>query len=118
MRVLEQRRDRGVVFRAGDEDAVMRHDHLLELERVGRRAGLGFEIAVVERQRIVGERNAGDVGVGQRQLLGRQRGKPRVVRAGADRAGEDEDFGSGIGGSVDAVIRISCRESSWITRRA
>ena len=30
--VLQQRRHRGVVFRAGDEHAVMRHDHLLELD--------------------------------------------------------------------------------------
>ena len=52
----------------------------------------GLIVAVVDRQRVVLQRNAGDVGASQRQLLGGKRRKPRVVRAGADRSGEDEDF--------------------------
>src|SRR5204863_656487 len=34
-------------------------------------------------------------GIGQHQLLAGERGEPRVVRGGAQRAGENENFGGG-----------------------
>ena len=80
----------------------------------------GLDVAVVERQRIIRERDAGDLGVGQRQLLGGERREPRIVRAGADRAGEDEDFGSGHGGcTIDMPVRrcIQSCERRHLSRR-
>ena len=75
---------------------------MLELERVGGLSGARIEVGVVDRQRIVGERNAGDVGVEQRQLLGRECRQPDVVRARAYRAGMTRILGSGISGSAFA----------------
>ena len=95
----------------GDEDALMRHDHLLELERIVRRTGLRLEIGVVDRQRIVGERNARDVGVDQRQFLGRQRRQPDVMRAGAGRAGKTRIFGAGMLSAWACICRI-CRNGA------
>ena len=107
--VLEHRRDRGAVFRAGDEHAMMRHDHLLELERIGRRTGIGFEIAFVDRQRIIGERNAGHVGVDQRQLFRRQRRQPTLCEPVRVEPGKTRIFGVAIGGSVKHRPPISHR---------
>ena len=70
----------------------MRHDHLLELERIGRLTGAHVEIGFIDRQRIVGERNAGDVDVEQRQFFDRQCRELDIVRAGAGRAGQNENF--------------------------
>ena len=67
-------------------------EHALELDRVVGRAGVGKHIGIEKRQRIVGERNAGDLGFGKRQLLGHQSRKPSIVRAGAQRAGHHQDL--------------------------
>ena len=56
-RVLEQRRHRRVVFRAGDEDALVLAEQPLELDRIVRRPVERLQVAVVERQRKVGERD-------------------------------------------------------------
>ena len=64
----------------------------LELDGVLRRARLRLSVAVVDRQRKVGERDAGDIDIEERQLLGRQCGELRIEGSGADRACKDEDF--------------------------
>ena len=61
----------------------MRAQHSLELDRGTGQAAIGHGIGVKERQRIIRERDARHLGFGERQLLGRERGKPRVVRARA-----------------------------------
>ena len=53
MRVLQERRDGRVVFRARDEDALMRRHHPLQLDRALRAVRTCFEIGVVDRHRIV-----------------------------------------------------------------
>ena len=91
-RILQERRDRRRIIRAGDEDAVMRCDHSLQFDR---RLGLPVsrvDIGVVDRQRIIGERNAGDIHVEQRQFLGRQRRQARIMRTDAGRSRQDENF--------------------------
>ena len=93
-RVLQERRHRGAVFGTGDEYALMGGEHLSQPERVARRTGIGGEVGVEQRQRIFGKRDAGDLGLGEGEFLGRERGKPRIGRAGAQRAGDDEDFWS------------------------
>src|SRR5205085_5432430 len=67
--VLEQRRDRGIVLGAGDEHAPVRRHDLLELQRIERRPRLRREVGVVDRQRIVGKRDARDLGRCQQQFL-------------------------------------------------
>jgi len=57
----------------------------LELDRGGRQAAVSHQIGIEDRQRVVGEGNASDVGLGERELLGGERGKPGVVRAVARR---------------------------------
>jgi len=64
----------------------------LELPGIVRRPARCFGIAVIERQRIIGERDASDVGGKERKLLRGKRREPSVERPGADRAREDEDF--------------------------
>jgi hypothetical protein len=64
----------------------------LELEGVLRRARLRFGVAVIDRRRKVGERNAGNIDIEERQLLGRQCRQLRIEGSGADRACKDEDF--------------------------
>ena len=93
-RVLQERRHRGAVFGTGDEDALMGGEHLSQPERVARRTGIGGEVGVEQRQRIFGERDARDLGLGEREFLGRERGQPRIGRAGAQRASDDEDLWS------------------------
>jgi hypothetical protein len=73
----------------------MRHHHALELDRVLGRAGCGFHVAVIDRHRKILQRDMRDVGAGERQFLGRERGKARIERAGADRSGENENAGIG-----------------------
>jgi len=53
--VLQQRRHRGVVFRADDEDAAMRHELALELDGILGRTGGRLEIAVIDRHRKVAQ---------------------------------------------------------------
>src|SRR5205085_7850602 len=96
--VLEQRRDRGIVLGAGNEHAAVRRHDLLELQRVERRPRLGGEVGVVDRQRIVGKRDARDLGCRQQQFLGRQRRQPAIVRAAAQRARNNENFRGWHGG--------------------
>src|SRR5689334_21063067 len=93
-RVLQERRDRRVVFRARNEDAAMVADKLLEPDGVWRQLRLG-EVGVIDRQRIVGERDAGDVGIRERKLLGGERGKLNIERAGTQRARDDQNFWGG-----------------------
>ena len=93
--ILDQRRHRRIIFRRHDQDAVMRTDHALEIDRVLRHARFGLQIAVIDRQRKVAERNAGDFHAGLGEFIGRRRRKPGIVRAGAKRAGDHEDFQRG-----------------------
>ena len=52
-RVLQERRDRGIIFGAGDEHALILAEQRLERARLLGRALLGFEVAVIDRHRIV-----------------------------------------------------------------
>jgi len=90
--VLEERRDRSIVLRARDENAVMNAEQSLQLDGVRRRALFGFEIAMIERHRIVEQRYAGDVYVEKRKLLGGEGREARIERRGADRTGKNQDF--------------------------
>ena len=54
-------------------------------------AGLRLQIGVIDRQWKVGERNARDLNAGLGELIGRDRGQLHIVRAGTQRAGNDED---------------------------
>ena len=47
---------------------MMRADHALEIDRVLRHAGFGLQIAVIDRQRKIAERDAGDFGAGLREF--------------------------------------------------
>ena len=69
-------------------------EHALELDRVARQAASRPQVGVEQRQRIIRKRDARHLGLGERQFLGGERGKPRIVRAGAQRAGDDQDFRS------------------------
>ena len=93
--VLQERRDRGAVFRTGNEDALMRAQHALELDRTVGRSGGGEDVDIEQRQRIVGKRNPRDVGSGKHQFLGDQSRQPPIVRARSQRAGHHQDFRSG-----------------------
>src|SRR5262249_58624758 len=66
---------------------------LLELDSRGRRRASG-KIGVEQRQLIILERDPCHFGVEQGKLLGGERGKPRIVRAATQRAGDDENPGS------------------------
>ena len=90
--VFHQRRHGGIVFGRHDQHAMMGAHHALEIDRVLRHAGFGLQVAVIDRQRVVGERDARDVGAGLRELIGCDRGQLRIMRAGPQRAGDDQDF--------------------------
>src|SRR5262249_2831359 len=77
--ILEHWRYRCAVFGAGDKDTVMSHDHLFELERVGGLTTARVEIGFIDRQRVVRERDTGDIDVEQRQLFCCQPGKLYIV---------------------------------------
>src|SRR5476649_490844 len=89
---------------------MMRHEHLLEPKRIGGRTGLGFQIAFIKRQRIVGERNTRDIGVNQREFFRRQRRQLDIVRTGAGRASQDENLGR-------SHLRLRSTPASNITER-
>ena len=72
----------------------MRRQICLSLTAFCGRTRLGDQVGVVERQRIVGERDAGDVGFRQRQLLGRDRGQAGVVGAVRSEPGITRIFGA------------------------
>ena len=93
-----------IVFRAADQKSVMRGNQAAQPIGVLRHALFLFEILIEDRQRIVGKRNAGHLGALAKQLPRRDVGRPAAVGAGADRAGEDQDF--------VAVIDRTCR--LWI----
>ena len=57
----------------------MGHDHLLELERICRLPSARIDVRVVNRQRIVGKRDAGDFNIEQREFFCRQCCKPDIV---------------------------------------
>ena len=71
---------------------MMGADHALEIDCVLRHARFAVQIAIIDRQRKVAERNAGDFHAGLDELIGCRRGKPHIERAGAKRAGDHEDF--------------------------
>ena len=73
----------------------MAAEQLLELYGIVGRALLGFGIAIVKRQRIVDERDAGHFDIEKRQFLGGKRREPRIERAGADRVGKNQDSRAG-----------------------
>ena len=56
---------------------MMRADHALQIDRVLRHAGLGLQVAVIDRQRKISERDPGDFGAFLRQ---RMRGDGRQLR--------------------------------------
>jgi hypothetical protein len=58
---------------------MVRHDHVFQLGCVDRLAGARIGIGVIDRQGIVGERNAGHVDVEQGQLFCRQGSQPHIV---------------------------------------
>jgi hypothetical protein len=80
-----------IVLGRGDEDALLRLDQPRELEGAVGDAGAGLVVAVIERKRIVGERDEGDLGILDRQFLGRERRELGGQRARADRPGENEN---------------------------
>lgn len=55
--VLQQRRNRGIVFRADEGDAMLQADQPFQIDRLARRARLEFDVAVVQRQRMIRQRN-------------------------------------------------------------
>ena len=60
--ILDQGRHRGIVLRRHDQHTVMGRHHALQVDRMLRHARLRLQVAVIERQRIIGERDPGDVG--------------------------------------------------------
>src|SRR4029079_17915654 len=86
-RVFQQRGKRGVVFGAGDEDAGVGAHQIFELTSVFGWAGFGFDVAVIDRHRIVGE--IGDVrgDVFGFRYRGAEACKPFVERVLADASG-------------------------------
>ena len=73
----------------------------LSLNALQRRPGLFGEIGVVDRQRVIGERDAGDFGVRQRQFLGGERGEPPLYDFARSEPGITRIFGDGHGGPDD-----------------
>jgi len=57
---------------------MMAAEQLLELDGIVGRALFGLEIAIVKRQRIIDERNAGHVDIEERQFPGGECGKARI----------------------------------------
>src|SRR4051794_33698002 len=73
----------------------MAADHALEMDRVFRHPRPGLQVAVINRQRKIAERDARDVDARADELLRGRRRQLDIERAGADRAGDDEDLHCG-----------------------
>ena len=93
-RVLHQRRHRAVILRRADQHGVMGGDQPRQLHGVFGNAFFALEILVHERQRIVGERDAGHLGALQGKLLLRRIGGAAAIGAGADRPREHQYSGN------------------------
>ena len=65
--------------------------HALEIDRVLRHTGFGLQIAVIDRQREIAERNARHVDARLREFVGRRHRELGIMRACAQRAGDDQD---------------------------
>ena len=114
-RVLQERRDRGIVFGACKEHAAMRHQQALEPHGVLRRPGLGPEVGVIDRQpasRQAGRGGRGDVAQGfgnAEDLLPGRRGN---AGQSADGPGYGGRGYAGSGGDVlnaDAGVAAALR---------
>jgi hypothetical protein len=73
------------------EDALMGEQHVLERHCGGRQSLCRYEIGVEQRQRVIFERDARNFGRQKRELFGGERGEPRIMRAGAQRARNDQN---------------------------
>ena len=81
-----------LAIRGHQQHAVMAAYHALEIDRVLGHAGSIFEVAVVERERKICQRQSGHADRAAHQFVDRCGGKPRIQRAGSKRARYDEDF--------------------------
>jgi hypothetical protein len=70
----------------------VRAHHALQVDSILRHAGLGLQVAVIDRQRKISERDARHSRAGLDQLVRSGRGQLRIERAGSQRSRDHEDF--------------------------
>ena len=92
--VLKERCERAVIFRTGDENTVMGAEQVIQPVRGIGLAVLGLLVRIVDRHRIVRERDLGNLQVRQHEGFLHGGGKRGVVGTAARGAGKAEESGS------------------------
>ena len=68
----------------------MGEEQLLQADRAGRQALIGFEVAIVERQAEIGDIEKGCLRTGGLRLARRETGQPGIERVPAHRSGKHQ----------------------------
>ena len=111
-RILEGGRDRRVVLGAGDEQAVVFQEELLERESGGGQAVACLEILVIDGQGVIAEADDGDLGPGGASSGGRDIDE-RVIEGGVTQAAsEGEDPRGGAHGRAPVGRSVGIRDTS------